>query len=76
VEAAGHRPPGRAAARHHRRVGTDAWGGPTLAGAWAVPAIGAVLVFVLVGLPILTGLAWLQGLLAKRMLGPPARYPG
>jgi hypothetical protein len=54
----------------------DAWGGPTLAGAWAVHAVGAVLIFVLVGLPILNGVAWLQGLLAKRMLGPRPRDPG
>jgi hypothetical protein len=49
----------------------DAWGGPTLAGAWAVHAIGAVLIFGLVGLPILTGVAWLQGRLARGMLGIP-----
>jgi hypothetical protein len=47
----------------------DAWGGPTLAGAWAVHAVGGVVVFFLVGVPILNAVAWLQGRLAKRMLG-------
>ena len=47
----------------------DAWGGPTLAGAWAVHAIGGTLIFLLVGLPILSGVAWLQGRLARAMLG-------
>lgn len=37
-----------------------AWGGPTLAGAWTVHAVGATLVFLVVGLPLLNGLAWVQ----------------
>jgi hypothetical protein len=47
----------------------DAWGGPTLAGAWAVHAFGGTLIFLLAGLPILNGVAWLQGRLAQGMLG-------
>jgi acetyl esterase/lipase len=46
----------------------DAWGGPTLAGAWAVHAVGGILAF-LAGLPILNGLVWLQGRLAQSMEG-------
>jgi len=49
----------------------QSWGGPTLAGAWVVHAIGAVLVFLLVGLPIMNGIAWLQGRFAQRLLGAP-----
>jgi len=49
----------------------DAWGGPTLAGAWAVHAVGGVLIFCLAGLPIMNGLAWLQGRLAQGILGVP-----
>jgi hypothetical protein len=48
---------------------TGTWGGPTLAGAWGVHAVGAVLFFVLVGLPILNGVARLQGHLAQGLLG-------
>ena len=44
----------------------DTWGGPTLAGAWAVHAIGATLVFLLVGVPILNGVALLQQRFATR----------
>jgi hypothetical protein len=47
----------------------DAWGGPTLAGAWAVHAVGGTLIFFLAGLPILNGVAWLQGRLARGMFG-------
>jgi hypothetical protein len=46
----------------------ESWGGPTLAGAWALHAVGGALVFLLVGLPVLAGLAWLQGRLARRLL--------
>jgi hypothetical protein len=46
----------------------DSWGGPTLAGAWAVHAAGGVAVFVLVGLPIAAGLAWVQAWIADRTL--------
>ena len=56
----------------------DSWGGPTLAGAWTVHAAGAALVFLLVGLPIMAGIAWLQGRLAHRLLadpGPGRRTP-
>jgi hypothetical protein len=46
-----------------------AWGGPTLAGAWAFHAVGATVVFLLVGVPLLNGLAWVQ----ERFAGRPAR---
>jgi hypothetical protein len=46
----------------------DAWGGPTLAGAWAVHAVGGTMIFFFVGLPILSGVAWLQGRLVRTML--------
>jgi hypothetical protein len=45
-----------------------AWGGPTIAGAWAVHAVGGTLTFALVGLPLATGLAALQRILARRLL--------
>jgi hypothetical protein len=45
-----------------------AWGGPSLAGAWATHAAGAVVVFALFGLPILNALAWVQGRLARLLL--------
>jgi hypothetical protein len=45
------------------------WGGPTLAGAWSVHAVGAVLIFILIGLPILNAVAWLQARLARAVLG-------
>jgi hypothetical protein len=40
------------------RQGT--WGGPTLAGAWTVHAVGAVVFFVLIGVPLLSLIARLQ----------------
>lgn len=46
-----------------------AWGGPTLAGAWAVHALGGLALFLLVGLPVLSAVAWLQAWLVRRMLG-------
>jgi hypothetical protein len=46
------------------------WGGPTLAGAWAVHAVGAVLIFVLIGLPLLNALAWSQARFARAVLEP------
>ena len=45
-----------------------AWGGPTLAGAWAVHAAGALLLLP-VALWLLRGLTGLQGRLAARLLG-------
>lgn len=51
----------------------DSWGGPTLAGAWAVHAAGGVASFVVLGLPIAAGLAWVQARIARRTLeGGPA----
>jgi hypothetical protein len=47
----------------------DSWGGPTLAGAWAVHAAGGVAVFVVAGLPIAAGLVRLQAWIAGRTLG-------
>jgi len=44
----------------------DTWGGPTLAGAWAVHALGATLAFLVVGLPLLNGLAHVQQRWARR----------
>ena len=48
---------------------SHAWGGPTLAGAWAVHAAGA-LALVPVGLWLLRGLTALQRRLADALLGP------
>ena len=50
----------------------DSWGGPSLAGAWAVHAVGGVAVFVVAGLPIAAGLVWIQARIADRTLGGPA----
>ena len=50
----------------------DSWGGPTLAGAWAVHALGGVAVFVVAGLPIAAGLVRVQAWIADRTLGGPA----
>jgi hypothetical protein len=50
----------------------DSWGGPSLAGAWAVHAAGGVGSFVVVGLPVAAGLAWVQAWIAHRTLGGPA----
>jgi len=49
---------------------TDSWGGPTMAGAWAVHAAGGTLAFLVVGLPVAALLVRLQAGLARRMLGP------
>jgi hypothetical protein len=53
------------------------WGGPSLAGAWVVHAVGATLEFLLVGLPILAGVTALQVRLARRLLvaGAPTEVP-
>jgi hypothetical protein len=50
----------------------DSWGGPTVAGAWAVHAVGGVAVFVVAGLPIAAGLVRVQAWIADRTLGGPA----
>jgi hypothetical protein len=50
----------------------DSWGGPTLAGAWAVHVAGGVASFVVAGLPIAAGLVWVQARIADRTLGGPA----
>ena len=50
----------------------DSWGGPGLAGAWAVHAAGGMLVFVAAGLPIVAGLVWVQARVARGLLGPAA----
>jgi hypothetical protein len=44
------------------------WGGPTLAGAWAVHAAGGV-VFLFATPWIVKAIMWLQGRLARRLLG-------
>jgi hypothetical protein len=44
------------------------WGGPTLAGAWAVHAAGGV-VFLFVTPWIVKAITWLQGRLTRRLLG-------
>jgi len=46
-----------------------AWGGPSLAGAWAVHAAGAAAFFVLVGVPLLGGVVWLQVRLLRLLVG-------
>jgi hypothetical protein len=50
---------------------SNAWGGPTLAGAWAVHGT-AGLAFLLLAPWIVKGATALQGRLARRMLGSPA----
>jgi hypothetical protein len=40
------------------------WGGPGLAGAWSVHAIGAILIFLLIGAPLLSLIARVQFRLA------------
>lgn len=45
------------------------WGGPSLAGAWAVHAVGGALMFALVGLPLAAGVGLLQGRLLRRLRG-------
>jgi hypothetical protein len=49
------------------------WGGPTLAGAWTVHAVGAVLFFVLIGLPLLSLVAWVQCRAARAVLSAHSR---
>jgi hypothetical protein len=44
------------------------WGGPTMAGAWAVHAAGGLLVFVVLGLPLVAGLVQVQAWVADRTL--------
>jgi len=44
------------------------WGGPTLAGAWAVHAVGG-LVFLFATPWIVKAITWLQGRFARRLLG-------
>jgi Putative sensor len=46
----------------------DSWGGPTLAGAWAVHAAGGV-VFLFATPWVVKAATWLQGWLARRLLG-------
>jgi hypothetical protein len=47
----------------------DSWGGPTMAGAWAVHAAGGLATFLIVGLPLIAGLVQLQLWVAGRTLG-------
>jgi hypothetical protein len=54
---------------------SNAWGGPTLAGAWAVHGI-AGLAFLLLAPWIVKGATALQSRLAQRMLGSPASPGG
>jgi hypothetical protein len=54
---------------------SNAWGGPTLAGAWAVHG-SAGLAFLLLAPWIVKGATALQGRLARRMLGSPASAGG
>ena len=51
----------------------DAWGGPTLAGAWAVHA-AAAMVFLFATPWIVRGASRLQGRLARRLLGAADSY--
>ena len=46
-----------------------AWGGPSLAGAWAVHALGAAAFFALLGVPLLRGVVWLQVRLLRLLIG-------
>jgi hypothetical protein len=48
------------------------WGGPTMAGAWAVHAVGGLAAFLVVGLPLIAGLVHVQLWVAGRTLGQPA----
>jgi Putative sensor len=45
------------------------WGGPSLAGAWAVHAVGGGLVFLFANPWIVKAITSLQGRLARRLLG-------
>lgn len=49
--------------------GAGAWGGPTLAGAWAFHALTGGLGFLLVMPWIVKGLTWIQGRLVRGLLG-------
>ncbi|GAB3151551.1 hypothetical protein GCM10027290_41030 [Micromonospora sonneratiae] len=49
--------------------GPDAWGGPTLIGAWAFHAVFGGLTFLLAMPWIVRGLTWLQGRLVRGLLG-------
>jgi hypothetical protein len=49
--------------------GADAWGGPTLAGAWAFHALTGGLGFLLAMPWIVQGLTWIQGRLVRSLLG-------
>jgi hypothetical protein len=40
-----------------------------MAGAWTFHSVIETLVFVVLGMPLLTGVAWLQGRLARTLLG-------
>jgi hypothetical protein len=56
------------------------WGGPTMAGAWAVHAAGGLLIFIVIGLPLIAGLVQVQSWVAERTLarrpfGVPAQPP-
>src|SRR4051794_20747019 len=53
---------------YHETV-DGSWGGPSMAGAWAVHAAGGVASFVIVGLPVMAGLVWVQSWIANRTLG-------
>ena len=46
-----------------------AWGGPTLAGAWSVHAIGGVALFAAIGVPVVNALVVLQVRLARFVPG-------
>jgi hypothetical protein len=49
--------------------GGDAWGGPSLAGAWAFHALTGGLGFLLVMPWVVRGLTWVQGGLVRGLLG-------
>jgi hypothetical protein len=51
------------------------WGGPSMAGAWAVHAAGGSAIFVAIGLPLAAVLVRGQAALAERVAGAP-RTPG
>lgn len=49
--------------------GENAWGGPSMAGAWAFHALTGGLAFLLAMPWIVRGLTWVQGRLVRAMLG-------
>ena len=49
--------------------GADAWGGPTMAGAWAFHALFGGVTFLLLMPWIVKGLTWIQGRLVSGPLG-------